>query len=155
MIRQLIAITLAAFLFAGPAFAAGKSTTREIQAAVTIATAVDGGVLVVANIPRTTGHTAAYIVVTTTNEVNTAVLTLQFEIATPSGTFEICTPAVPISIEKTEVYMLGSIHALGEEIDFACPYAIAQGFQIRQTVTGATASFDVEISIVLLTTGGS
>ncbi len=155
MTRQLIAFVLAVFLFAGPALATGRSRTSEIQAAATIATDVAGGVLVIANISRLENHTAAYIVVTTTNEVNTAVLTLIFRIVTPSGTFAIATPAATMTTETTQVYLLGSQQVAADGVNEAFDLPLGQGFEILQTVTGATASFDVEVSIVLLTTGGA
>lgn len=147
MVKRLL-LGAALLFLAIPVFAQGKDKTEHLLDSQVIATGTPVSVTV-----SDPTHSAAYLIIQTSLETNTATLTPTVSLVSAAGDTLLCTgPA--ITTETTTAIQVGSGIATSvggaggsEGIDANCPYPLARSTKFTFTVTGALADFTVEADL--------
>lgn len=120
-----------------------------LATATTVSTAGGANTVVVDN----DNHSSAYLVVETTNEVNSASLVITFR-SHPFGQARTFCTLTAITTETTTLAIVGSSpDNTGTEITDVCDAPLPGSFEVVFTVSGASASIDVQAELMTLGPG--
>jgi len=135
----LIAIMLT---LSAPALAGIKGRGDLVTEANTVSTAGGAESFLLNNV----GTTFAYLTTVTSEEVGTASLVITVYNVTPQGDVLLCTSSA-VTTETTTAILLGSSVTAASDVDQVCTLPLSRRVKVTFTVTGTTASFDVDSGI--------
>lgn len=141
--RNFALLFLSLFLFASPAVASNTNVSLLETTTIIVGTPVTETF-------TSKCCTSAYLIITTSNEVNTATLNVEINILINGLTLELFDNSTDISTETTTVYLLGTTVSAGAPPVEVLTFPLGRTMNIVLTVIGTDAEFDVQADIILL-----